>query len=161
MIDFFTKQEKFFISFLIAGLLVGSGIKLYQSHFKTVNDAVQTKKIDDFEKEIIEKAALIDSSIDKRAFSVEKDTFSINKKIFVFNDTRGKSNQRILLVEINTASVDELVQLPRIGPVIANRIIEYRNANGAFKNIADLVKVKGIGQKKLESIKPFIYIKDK
>lgn len=64
-------------------------------------------------------------------------------------------------VNINTAPQNELEKLPRIGPAIARNIIEYREENGPFKKIEDLVKVKRIGKKTLELIRPFIFIDDK
>lgn len=60
------------------------------------------------------------------------------------------------LVNINAASPKELESLPGIGEVIAQRIIEYREQNGSFSRPEDLLKVKGIGEKKLETIKNLI-----
>jgi competence protein ComEA helix-hairpin-helix repeat region len=56
-------------------------------------------------------------------------------------------------IDINTAGVEELIKLEKIGPAIAERIIEYRAANGPFKKIEDLTNVKGIGEKTVELIK--------
>ena len=56
-------------------------------------------------------------------------------------------------IDINTAGVEDLIKLEKIGPAIAERIIEYRTANGPFKKIEDLTNVKGIGEKTLELIK--------
>ena len=61
-------------------------------------------------------------------------------------------------ININIASEKELQKLPRIGPAMSKRIIDYRNTNGDFKNIEDLLNIKGIGKKTLEKLKPFIIL---
>ena len=53
-------------------------------------------------------------------------------------------------ININTASVEELVKLNRIGPKYAERIVQYREANGPFVSVEDIVMVKGIGPKTLD-----------
>lgn len=57
------------------------------------------------------------------------------------------------IININRATKTELDSLSGIGPVIAGRIINYRNQNGAFLTIDDLLKVSGIGSKTLERIR--------
>lgn len=59
-------------------------------------------------------------------------------------------------ININTADENELKKLPRIGPAMAKRIIEFRTVNGAFRSIDDLKKIKGIGEKTLAKIKPHL-----
>jgi competence protein ComEA len=61
-------------------------------------------------------------------------------------------------IDPNLASKEDLETLPGIGPVLAQRIIDYRRAHGPYKNIADLRKVSGIGRKKLEKMKPYLTI---
>ena len=61
-------------------------------------------------------------------------------------------------VDLNKATVKELVKLKGIGKKYAERIIEYREKNGDFEKIEDLMKVKGIGQKKFDAIKDFISV---
>lgn len=61
-------------------------------------------------------------------------------------------------VNLNTASKQELMSLPGIGEVIAERIILYREDVGPFSSIEQLRKVKGINKKKLEQLKPLISI---
>lgn len=59
-------------------------------------------------------------------------------------------------VNINTADKETLVLLPGVGPVMAEAILAYRKDNGNFKSVDELTKVKGIGDKTLEKLKPFL-----
>lgn len=61
-------------------------------------------------------------------------------------------------IDINTADQTQLTALPGIGDTIAARIITYREENGPFHDPHELIGVKGIGEKKLESILPYIII---
>lgn len=56
-------------------------------------------------------------------------------------------------LDINTASAKQLESLKGIGNEIAKRIVDYREANGPFKSVDDLQKIKGIGKGKLAKIK--------
>lgn len=62
-------------------------------------------------------------------------------------------------ININTATQSELETLPGIGNSTALKIIAYRNENGKFNSIDDIMNVKGIGNSKFENIKEFIYVK--
>lgn len=62
------------------------------------------------------------------------------------------------LVNINSASPEMLASVPGIGPQISEGIAKYREAHGAFKQVADLINVDGIDAALLEKIKPFLSI---
>jgi competence protein ComEA len=62
-------------------------------------------------------------------------------------------------ININTASIEELTKLDKIGEAYAKRIVEYREANGQFEKAEDIMKVKGIGQKIWELNKDRIVVK--
>jgi competence protein ComEA len=66
-----------------------------------------------------------------------------------------------IMININTASIKELTQLPGIGKVTANRIVAYREKNGQFKQKEDIQKIKGIGSKTFTKVKDLITLTDK
>jgi competence protein ComEA len=65
---------------------------------------------------------------------------------------------RAAALDLNTASVADLEGLPGIGRATAERIVEYRQKNGAFKKIEELMNVKGIGEKSFLKLKPLISV---
>jgi competence protein ComEA len=64
-------------------------------------------------------------------------------------------------VNINTATQSQLESLPGIGAKGAERILEYRQKNGSFKKVEDLMNVKGIGEKSFLKLKPLLTITEK
>lgn len=59
-------------------------------------------------------------------------------------------------VRLNAATADQLQQLPAIGPQTAARILQYRRKHGRFKSVEELQKVRGIGARTLEKLRPFV-----
>jgi len=59
-------------------------------------------------------------------------------------------------VNINTASAQELKLLPRVGPALAQRIVDFRTANGPFKVPEEIARVKGIGDKTFALLQPYV-----
>lgn len=61
-------------------------------------------------------------------------------------------------VNLNRASADELQTLPGVGPVLAQRMVEWRKAHGRYRTVDDLQEVKGIGKKRLEQLRLLVTV---
>ena len=72
----------------------------------------------------------------------------------LFRDSTNKTSDN--LININTANSEELQKIPGIGPSTAGKIIDYRNMNGKFSSIEELINISGIGNKTLERMKGYI-----
>ena len=137
----FTKREKHVILFLVCTLILGYGVKLYQgSHLYD-----DFKPVTSIEKESFEKKARLAYDTSKRK--------GLNSSE---SSTENDSKPQTEIININTAEKQNLVKLPKIGTVTAERIIRFRDDYGPFKSFDDLLKVKGIGPKTLEKLKPQI-----
>ena len=64
------------------------------------------------------------------------------------------------MVNINTASVEQLATLPGVGEKLAARIVEYRQKSGSFKSTQELMNVKGLGEKNFQKIQGYLSVGD-
>lgn len=62
------------------------------------------------------------------------------------------------LVNLNTATLDQLESLPGIGPALGQRILDYRQVHGPFRSVDDLLNVSGIGEKRLADLRPRVTV---
>jgi competence protein ComEA len=69
------------------------------------------------------------------------------------------SDVEVGMIDVNSATLYDLIQLPGIGKVTALNIIDYRTVHGPFRSVDELIEVKGIGEKKLEMLKPYVNIR--
>jgi len=88
------------------------------------------------------------------------ETTSLNMNNIETNNEQeiNKKETHIKYVFINKAGLDDFKSLPGIGPVKAERILQYRKRKGSFNSINELKNVKGIGQKTIEKLQPFLKI---
>ncbi|MDZ7264713.1 MAG: helix-hairpin-helix domain-containing protein [candidate division KSB1 bacterium] len=160
MTDLFTKQERLFILFLLAGIIMGGIVKWYRSRQAAKLDLVYRQQLAETERQLRRGAQTIDSLLQRDSTlmltALPTETAS-NVKLAGRSVTQAK-RRVATVVNVNSASVEELMQLPQVGAVIAQRILEYRQLHGPFKTAEELMKVKGIGQKKFAAMKPFVRI---
>ena len=71
-----------------------------------------------------------------------------------------KGETKAELIDLNKASAEQLVALPGVGPAIAKRIVDFREKNGPFKRVEDLLKVRGVGEKSFQKIKGRVRVGD-
>jgi len=74
-------------------------------------------------------------------------SLSFSSQAFNAPTTDTVTQQQMLMINLNQANVDELTQLKGVGTVKAQAIVRYRENNGKFKSVDELLKVKGIGEK--------------
>jgi competence protein ComEA len=72
--------------------------------------------------------------------------------------TAQKTQKSTKLININTATAQQLAKLPRVGEKTAERIVAFRKKNGKFKRIQDLMKVNGIGEKTFRKLAKLITV---
>lgn len=109
------------------------------------------------ESEIKKSPQIIEHRPTRAVSTQSQDQNQVKDSILSTEKNSSASNQEISgKIKINSASLEELDSLPEIGPVYAQRIIDYRNANGGFKSIEEIQEVKGIGPKTFEKIKDLI-----
>lgn len=64
-------------------------------------------------------------------------------------------------IDINRAGPEELATIPGIGKSLAQRIVDFRTEHGAFTRVEDLLKIKGIGEKSFQKIRPHVTVSER
>jgi comEA protein len=144
-----TPSEKRTI-FIIAGVITLAGIFYLVRSYHENPVLIDYTKSDSIFSRLSHKPLLSKKQTSKRLKDInsEDEALSIN--------TRSTHNLKAESIDINHADKEELKKLPRIGPTMAGRIIEYRNMNGPFTSLDELKNVKGIGKKTFELIEPYL-----
>ncbi len=143
MMTIFTRQERIVIQFLMISIAIGlvTGIvrKMYFSP--------------DFSEQIEKNIALFRNTTETIISSHLTMPENTSTKTDDIEDEKSVKS-----LDINKAKKSDLLTLPKVGPVTAERIIRYRDDYGPFKSIDDLLNIKGIGSKTLEKMKPLITV---
>ena len=154
--------------FLIFSLLVGSGVKLFR--YYTTKDAIMAPG-----PEIDEKFKVMAEAVTQKS---GPDSIRVREAAFLPQKQSGPEGSSArgtqkkapsakaeasddfdqFRININMATAKELESIPKIGPVLARRIVDYRLEFGLFKSPEDLKKVKGVGEKTFNKIESHITI---
>ncbi len=139
----FTKNEQKVFLFLALVFLAGVSIRVYKTYFV----ATPVRQFD---------YSASDKEFRERSISAGADSSRVESRTGseAADSTGGKKK-----VNVNTASKKELVSLPGIGEGIAEALMIYRDEHGRFASVEELKKVKGIGPKKFEKLRPYVDIK--
>ncbi|MCK5331295.1 MAG: helix-hairpin-helix domain-containing protein [Candidatus Marinimicrobia bacterium] len=132
-----TVQEKLIIKFLSGAIAVGALVGTIRHYFYSDQELIESvnNQIEEFSK----MSEVPINNID-----------SLKAEVIPGDGNSGQVNE---LININNASKEELMTLPKIGPVTAERIIRFREDFGNFQNIDELKNVKGIGPKTMEQLR--------
>jgi competence ComEA-like helix-hairpin-helix protein len=130
-----TKTERNVILFLVTTMAAGAALRLYQAAFPMLPQFDYRASDSTF-------AALS---------AAPEDSTVVGPLRSAIGEESGKLN-------MNTATKQQLMDLPGIGEVTAERILKYREENGKFTSLEDLRAVKGISKNKLERLSPMIII---
>ena len=153
----FTPSELKAVIFVVIVLLVSGTYQLISPH-RNLQPIYNYSESDSIFKRI-SKDTIITDSVNNKILkpNISKSSKNLKSQKLIKN-TPKKEDLLPLSININTASEKELQKLPRIGPAMAKRIIEYRTTNGKYNKIEDLLNVKGIGEKTLDKLKPYLII---
>jgi comEA protein len=127
-----TRQERVVIQFLVLFFVIGSGIRLYQGWLAARN-TIEFPESSQEAAEFRNEAAQVDSM-----YWAKEVTTGMADKV---------------RINLNSATLEDLMKLSKIGKVNAQRIIDYRSEHGHFTSVDELLNVKGIGKKTLEIIR--------
>ena len=153
----FTQTEINVVLFLVIIFIAGLGAK-YLFFQKSIAHA---KKYDySIQDSIFENINIPDSeSGDKE---IDSKVVDYKQEVLDFNTTNFKNSKKVVppekSININKASIEDLLKLPGIGEKTAENIINFREKITRFKKLEDILNVKGIGISKLNKIKKYIYI---
>lgn len=143
-----TRKERVVISALLILILLMVSLSAF------IKDAYEDSRAN-YEELLTEFEVKSEAIQNKRLEDAEK--YSAQEK--VVEEKSAQVVTEALVININTANINELQKLNGIGKTYAQRIVDYRTENGEFKSIEELLKVKGIGKKRLDNLKAFITLK--
>jgi comEA protein len=167
----FTPQEIKALLFLLTAVLIGSGITIYKRQHP---DFAPELVFDQSPSSSLEHKSQSDESSKDSSYPISRSSSATLASDLEVQRPRSQDESQSQIppseilslqqdhlsekMDLNSASASELELLPHIGPVLSQRIVNYRKTKGKFQRIEDLMKVSGIGEKTFEKIKNFITV---
>lgn len=153
-----TKTE---IKLLLFIVFVFSGGFIYKHFF--YSGSQKTQKVFDYTDEDEKFLNSNPDSLVTDSINIAQKSVDYKDEVLDFKQQKINKFQKKIIpaeksINLNTANLNELITLPGIGDKTAKSILEHREKVKRFKNISELLKVKGIGENKLNKIKKYIYI---
>ncbi len=157
----FTATEIKVIIFLALMFILGAGYKYFKSAEQ--KDFSKKEKFDYSDQDKLFFNSKYENPDSVKNFSKDKNLVDSKHKVLDFNNSNFKkitknSPLKEKSINLNSANLEQLVLLPGIGEKTAKKIIEFRQNNGKFSSVNQLLKVKGIGKLKLNKIKIYLTI---
>lgn len=155
---YLTRQEQRIVIFLVVVMLLGTGLLLIK-RFQPGWAMRLSLGEPDFDVAEDEISPRLKSDGSEQKAEPKQDQQANQPLQNNGTETASKPPQKEK-ININTATIEELEILPGIGPVLAQRVIDYRQKFGGFKNIRELTGVDGIGNATLQKFKDRITVKE-
>jgi comEA protein len=143
-----TRRERISVTVLIVLITLLQGVKIGLSRWPVTAPSSYDKILEEFQM----RSHAVPTEMSKAEESEQEMTS--NKPVQEQEATQ--KPKEALKVNINEANMADLMKLPGIGSTYARRIVEYRERMGGFRSVDELTKVKGIGPKTLEKLRPHI-----
>ena len=143
MKKYFTQKESVAIGFLAIAFLVGEGVNFYRESAAKERLEKSLPLLERENRKFLETSSMLKAKYEQENQGIE------------FND-----NGSLNSLDINVVGLDGLTLLPGVGEVIAGRMLDRRINIGPFKNVKELLSIKGIGPKKFKNIQPYVVIND-
>ncbi len=150
----FTKTETRVVFFILGALLIGGAIKLYKFYFQYDEPPDALFDYTESDREFQQRSSEIRSG--KRSEQLNGGPGAEERDFPTSKQGEKSAGPVVGRININTASKDQLRNLPGIGATLAERIVLYREEHGPFSSAYDLKNVRGIGDKKFEQLKRYI-----